>query len=129
MSTNMLTLKLQNYRRFVETDVISFPPGLTIISGPNGAGKSTLVEAFLYALYGPKKGVQGGQSGQRIADIHTDNIGGEVHVECELFIDDQPIRIIRSSNTAELRINDVVQIQNIASSGKAANGRIVALLG
>ena len=46
MSSSVLKLKLQNFRRFVETDVISFPAGLTVISGSNGTGKSTLVEAL-----------------------------------------------------------------------------------
>jgi len=40
MNGSVLKLKLQNFRRFVETDVISFPPGLTVISGSNGAGRS-----------------------------------------------------------------------------------------
>jgi DNA repair exonuclease SbcCD ATPase subunit len=121
VSNNQLKLKLQNYRRFSETDVISFPAGITIITGPNGVGKSTLAESISYALFGPKHG--------QSREIRTDGATGKVCVECELFIDDQVVHIIRSGNTAELRINDVVQVQNIPGSGKAVSERISALLG
>jgi exonuclease SbcC len=122
MSSNTLALKLTNYRRFEETDIIAFQPGLTIINGPNGAGKSTLIEAFLYALYGPK--------GTSINDIRTDGlIHSTVQVACQLCIDNQEIHIIRSDNEAELRINNSVEIQFGPSSGKAVTNRVRTLLG
>src|SRR2546421_9267257 len=34
----MLKLKARNFRRFQETDLVTFQQGLTIVSGPNGAG-------------------------------------------------------------------------------------------
>src|SRR6266568_5942921 len=124
MGQQALTLQLKNYRRFVATDLIAFEPGLTIISGLNGAGKSTLIEAFIFALFGP-----GLKRGQSISDIRTDSLNEQVRVECKLFIDDQGVHIIRSGNAAELRINNVVQVQGGAGSGKSVTARIIALLG
>lgn len=122
MQANTLMLKLTNYRRFEETDMITFQPGLTIISGSNGAGKSTLIEALLYALYGPK--------GASINDIRTDGlIHSSVQVECKLCIDNQEVHIIRSGDGTELRINNVVEIQFSPSSGKAVTNRVRTLLG
>jgi recombinational DNA repair ATPase RecF len=124
MAQQALTLQLKNYRRFVATGVMVFEPGLTIISGLNGAGKSTLIEAFIYALFGP-----GSKRGQGIIDIRTDSLNEPVHVECKLFIDDQEVHIIRSGNVAELRINNTIQVQGGAGSGKSVTARIIALLG
>lgn len=122
MKQHDLTLQLQHYRRFVETGVIAFEPGLTIIGGPNGAGKSTLIDAFLYALFGPK-------SKQSHNDICTDSLNKEVRVECSLHIDDQEVHIIRSGNIAELGMNNVIQVQGGPGSGKAVTRRVTALLG
>jgi len=119
-----LTLQLKNYRRFVATSLIAFEPGLTIISGLNGAGKSTLIEAFIFALFGPSL-----KRGQTLVDIRTDSLNEQVRVECRLFIDDQEVHIIRSGNAAELRINNVVQVQGGAGSGKSVTARMIALLG
>src|SRR5205085_9836685 len=121
MAQQALTLQLKNYRRFVTTGVIAFEPGLTIISGLNGAGKSTLIEAFIYALFGP-----GFKRGQGIFDIRTDSLNEQVRVECKLFIDDQEVRIIRSGTAAELRINDVIQVQGGSGSGKSVTACIIA---
>src|SRR5712692_6526108 len=107
MSQIELKLKLRNFRRFAQTDVISFQPGLTIISGPNGAGKSTLVESIIFALYGPKY--------RKAPDMRSDNASGDICVECELLIDDQFVKIVRSSTTAALWINNVLQVQNVSS--------------
>ena len=122
MSQHTLTLQLKNFRRFAETGTISLQPGLTIISGQNGAGKSTLIEAFLYALFGPKPR-------QRAEEIRTDSLSGSVRVECKLHIDDQEVHIIRSGTMAELRINSVVQVQGGAGSGRTVTARVTALLG
>jgi exonuclease SbcC len=124
MAQQALTLQLKNYRRFVATNVIAFEPGLTIINGLNGTGKSTLIEAFIYALFGP-----GSKRGQGIFDIRTDSANEQVRVACKLFIDDQEVHIIRSGAAAELRINEVVQVQGGAGSGKSVTARIIALLG
>ncbi len=124
MAQQALTLQLKNYRRFVATGVIAFEPGLTIISGLNGADKSTLIEAFIYALFGP-----GSKRGQGIIDIRTDSLNEPVRVECRLFIDDQEVHIIRFGNTAELRINNAIQVLSGAGSGKSVTARIIALLG
>ncbi len=126
MDQHTLTLKMKNYRRFAETGTITFQPGLTIISGQNGAGKSTLIEAFLYALFGPKVG---SKSGQRADEIRTDSLSGPIYVECQLHIDDQEVHIIRSGSMAELRINSVVQVQSGGGSSKAVTTRVTALLG
>jgi exonuclease SbcC len=124
--SSVLTLKLQNFRRFVETDVISFLPGLTVISGSNGAGKSTLVESFTYALFGQKRG----RGALALAlNPRTDNAPGDIQVECELFIDGQPVKIVRSSNSAALWVNSALQVQSISSSLTMANRQISALLG
>src|SRR5712691_2130954 len=126
MNGSVLKLKLQNFRRFVETDVISFPPGLTVISGSNGAGKSTLVESFTYALFGQKRG----RGAMALAlNPRSDNAPGDIHVECELFIDGQPVKIVRSSNSAALWVNNALQVQSISSSLSMANRQISALLG
>ena len=126
MSSSVLKLKLQNFRRFVETDVISFPPGLTVISGSNGAGKSTLVESFTYALFGQKRG----RGALALAlNPRSDNAPEDVYVECELFIDGQPVKIVRSSNSAALWVNNALQVQSISSSLSMANRQISALLG
>ncbi len=119
-----LTLQLKNYRRFLSTSVIAFEPGLTIISGLNGSGKSTLIEAFIYALFGP-----GTKRGQGIFDIRTDSQNEPVRVECKLFIDDQEVHIVRFGTTAELRVNNAIQVQGGAGSGKSVTARIIALLG
>src|SRR6266567_487449 len=124
MAQQALTLQLKNYRRFVATDVIAFEPGLTIISGLNGAGKSTLIEAFIYALFGP-----GSKRGQGIIDIRTDSLNEPVRVECKLFIDDQEVHIIRFGMAAELSVNNAIQVQGGAGSGKAVTARIISLLG
>lgn len=121
MSKNDLKLKLRNFRRFTETDAISFRPGLTIISGPNGAGKSTLVESIIFALYGPKS--------RKVQDIRNDNSSGDICVECELLIDDQVVRIARTSTAATLWINNTLQVQNSSNSLKEASRQIKALLG
>lgn len=124
MAQQALTLQLKNYRRFVATGTIAFEPGLTIISGLNGAGKSTLIEAFIYALFGPSS-----KRGRGIFDIRTDSLNEPVRVECKLFIDDQEVHIIRFGNAAELRINNTIQVQGGANSGKSVTARIIALLG
>lgn len=124
MSQQILTLQLKNYRRFVETGLITFEPGLTIVSGQNGAGKSTLIEAFIYALFGPNS-----KRGHGINDIRTDSLNEPVRVDCNLCIDDQEIYIIRSGNAAELRINGIIQVQGGAASGKSVTSRVIALLG
>ena len=126
MSSGVLQLKLQNFRRFVETDVISFPPGLTVISGSNGTGKSTLVESFTYALFGQKRG-RGALA--LVLNPRSDNAPGDVHVECELSIDGQSVKIVRSSNSAALWVNNALQVQSISSSLSMANRQISALLG
>lgn len=120
MST--LKLKVQKYRRFAETQEIAFQPGLTIISGSNGTGKSTLVEAILFALFGSGRD-------SSIREIRTDKSQGDPLVECELFIDDQLIHIVRIGNSVEVSINGVVQVMRGSSSAKAANKRVSALLG
>lgn len=120
MST--LKLKVQKYRRFAEAQEIAFQPGLTIISGSNGAGKSTLVEAILFALFGSGRD-------SSVGEIRTDKSKGDPLVECELFIDDQLIHIIRVGNSVEVSINGVVQVMRSSSSAKAANKRVSALLG
>jgi DNA repair exonuclease SbcCD ATPase subunit len=122
MNTSNLQIQLKNFRRFLETGVIVFPPGLTIISGQNGAGKSTLVEAIICNLYGPRRR-------RNISDLRTDNISGDFCVECELSIDNQPIKIIRSGNTATLWINNTLQVQGGSSSLNMVNRQISALLG
>ncbi len=101
MST--LKLNVQKYRRFAEAQEIAFQRGLTIISGSNGAGKSTLVEAILFALFGSGRD-------SSISEIRTDKSKGDPLVECELFIDDQLIHIVRVGNSVEVSINGVVQV-------------------
>lgn len=120
MST--LKLKVQKYRRFAEAQEIAFQRGLTIISGSNGAGKSTLVEAILFALFGSGRD-------SSISEIRADKSKGDPLVECELFIDDQLIHIVRIGNSVEVSINGVVQVMRSSSSAKAANKRVSALLG
>ncbi len=120
MST--LKLKVQKYRRFAEAQEIVFQRGLTIISGSNGEGKSTLVEAILFALFGSGRD-------SSISEIRTDKSKGDPLVECELFIDDQLIHIIRVGNSVEVSINGVVQVMRSFSSSKSANKHISALLG
>src|SRR5437667_9009433 len=120
MST--LKLKIQKYRRFADSQEIAFQRGLTIISGSNGAGKSTLVEAILFALFGSSRG-------SSISDIRSDKRNGVPLVECELFIDDQLIHIVRVGNSVEVSINGVVQVMASSSSARAANESISALLG
>ncbi len=117
----MLNIKLQNFRRFIETKPIAFEPGLTIVNGPNGAGKSTLAEAVMYALFGPK---------QRTANnIRSDNATTETCVECELIIDGKQIKIQRFNDRAGLWIDNALQVQDIPSSLSMADQQIKRLLG
>lgn len=124
MAQNEIKLKLQNFRRLARVDNIVFQPGLTIISGPNGAGKTTLTEALLYALFGPST-----KAGKKLADIRSDNTVGEVQVECELCIDQQPVRIVRKGERAELWVNNILIVQDIPSSKRTANKYIQRMLG
>src|SRR5207244_13337755 len=59
----------------------------------------------------------------------SDNAPEDVYVECELFIDGQPVKIVRSSNSAALWVNNALQVQSISSSLSMANRQISALLG
>src|SRR5260370_38623924 len=111
MNGSILKLKLQNFRRFVETDEISFPPGLTVISGSNGSGKSTLVESFTYALFGQKRG-RGALA--QVLNPRSDNAPGNVHVERELLIDGQPVKIVLPSSFAPLGVNNALQVRALS---------------
>ena len=122
MSLPVLKLQVQNFRRFVDPVEILFQPGLTIISGPNGAGKSTLAEVVVYALFGRRHG-RGNH------DPHADQTVNDLQVTCELLIDDQWIKICRSSTTVALWVNQTVQVQDIPASVVVANRQIEALLG
>lgn len=122
MSGHSIKLKLQNFRRHEKTDEICFEPGLTIISGGNGAGKSTLIEALLFALFGAKRG-------RGASNPRTDHATGELRVECELIIDEQPVKIIRTGKEAELWVNRTAQVQNIPSSLTEVTRQISELLG
>jgi exonuclease SbcC len=48
---HLRNIRLENYRRFKETE-LEFPDGIVGIIGNNGAGKSTLMEAVAWALFG-----------------------------------------------------------------------------
>jgi exonuclease SbcC len=48
---HLRNIRLENYRRFKETE-LEFPDGIVGIIGNNGAGKSTLMEAIAWALFG-----------------------------------------------------------------------------
>lgn len=47
----ILSIHLRNIKSHSDT-LLSFSPGINILSGPNGAGKSTVFEAIGYALFG-----------------------------------------------------------------------------
>lgn len=122
MSEHSIKLQLQNFRRHEQTGEICFEPGLTIISGGNGAGKSTLIEALLFALFGAKRG-------RSASNPRTDHTTGELRVECELTIDEQQIKIVRTGKEAELWVNRTAQVQNIPSSLTEVTRQISELLG
>ena len=117
-----LKLRLKNYRRFLETDVIAFPAGLTIVTGPNGAGKTTLVESLSYALFGPKRGPGGG-------GVRSDNVVGEVEVYCALQIDGHEVEIHRKGNTAKLCLDGTIQVPDQPGSTAQVSRQIRQLLG
>lgn len=118
----MLKLKLQNFRRFTETQPIAFGPGLTIVSGPNGAGKSTLIESLSYALFGAERNAP---------EIVSDSAaaGEEPYVECELFVDGQSLAVHRWGNRAEVWLNGSQQVQAGPGSSTLATKEIRRLLG
>lgn len=118
----MLKLTLHNFRRFAETDPISFSRGLTIISGPNGAGKSTLIESLCYALFGPER-----NSPDTLSDVA--GAGEESYVECELVVDGQSLAVRRWENRAEVWLNGVQQVQAGPGSSSLATRQIRRLLG
>ncbi len=122
MSERSIKIKLQNFRRHEKTDEICFEPGLTIIGGGNGAGKSTLIEALLFALFGAKRG-------RGASNPRTDHATGELRVECELTIDEQQVKIVRTGKEAELWVNRTAQVQNIPSSLTEVTRQISELLG
>lgn len=121
---NTIKLRLENFRRLAHTDDIIFRPGLTVISGPNGAGKTTLTESLIYALFGPSL-----KKGKGLPDILTDNAVGATLVECELIIDQQVVKIVRTGKVAELWINNTQIVQAIPSSAKIVNREIQRMLG
>ncbi|HEU5378429.1 MAG TPA: SMC family ATPase, partial [Ktedonobacteraceae bacterium] len=122
--SNTIKLKLRNFRRLAHTEEILFRPGLTIISGPNGAGKTTLTESLIYAFFGP-----GLKKGRGLNDILTDNTVGKTLVECEVMIDRQVVKIVRTGKLAELWVNGIQVVDAIPSSARVANQQIQRLLG
>jgi exonuclease SbcC len=121
---NTIKLRLKNFRRLAHTEDIIFRPGLTVISGPNGAGKTTLTESLIYALFGPSL-----KKGKGLPDILTDNAVGTTLVECELIIDQQLVKIVRTGKVAELWVNNTQIVQAIPSSAKIVNREIQRMLG
>lgn len=50
------SLKLQNFKQFHASLILTPPEGAVGIVGPNGSGKTTLFEAILWAFFGTKAG-------------------------------------------------------------------------
>lgn len=92
----LLSLRLQNFRQHVDTQV-EFTTGLTGIIGPNGSGKSTLLEAIAWALYGnaAARGTRDSIRSLRAAPR------AKVRVELEFVLAGHRYHIVRSPSNAE----------------------------
>jgi DNA repair protein SbcC/Rad50 len=121
MTSRTMRLHANNFRRLVNLPVLHFDPGLTIILGPNGVGKSSLVECFTFLFYGAKAG--------KLKEIRNDNAAGDFVVEGEVLIDEERIKIRRTSTTAALWINDGLQVQAGPGSIRAVEYRLREMLG
>ena len=78
-----------------------FEDGITLLTGPNGAGKSTVGMAVKYALTGklPKLNK---------ADIKRIGAtpGAKVRVSLAMRVDDQNVKLVRTSSTTSLTVGD-----------------------
>jgi exonuclease SbcC len=121
MNNQEIRLSATNFRRLAHIPLITFLPGLNIITGENGSGKSTLAELIGLALFGAKRGT--------LKDMRTDDAASDWYVECEFFIDGQRVKILRTGREATLWIDDILQVQGGPGSAKAVQHRVNELLG
>ena len=97
----LLTLRLQNFRQHVDTQLV-FDRGLTGIIGPNGSGKSTLLEAIAWALYGTPA-ARGTRESIRFSRAAPRAV---VKVELSFELAGHRYRVVRGLSTAECYLDD-----------------------
>jgi DNA repair exonuclease SbcCD ATPase subunit len=118
----MLSLRLKNYRRFLDEIQVDFAPGLTIITGPNGAGKTTLVEAISHVIFGPRRG-------RGAISARSDNAAGDLEVACTFQIDEHDVQVARSGSVVELCLDGTNQVTAAPGSATQVNRQLGQLLG
>jgi len=85
------SLKLQNYRRFRDTE-LEFPDGLMGILGKNGSGKSTIIESIAFALYGNSPIIR---TSKDLIPFNGKSVKEPCRVELEFDLDGENFKVIR----------------------------------
>ncbi|GEM_PF-1562731 len=88
----LVSMRLKNFRKFVDQSIEEFPDGLVGIIGDNGAGKSSIVEAIGWAIYGE---IGGAKDKEGIRNLNGDP-EGECRVELCFELDGDNYHVVRS---------------------------------
>lgn len=94
----LLSLRLQNFRQHVGTD-IQFESGITGIIGPNGSGKTSILEAIAFALYSV-----GRTTRDQMISLHPAG-KGTMKITLEFELGSHHYRVVRGRNTADLYLD------------------------
>ena len=111
----LVSMHLQNFRKFVDQPIEGFPDGLVGILGYNGVGKSSIVEAIGWAIYGEIRA--GTKEGIR-------NLNGDPERECQVELcfelDGDNYRVVRRMDSRN-KIDACVEINGEERVSGATN--------
>ena len=96
----LISLELENFRQH-KAGKIEFSDGITIITGSNGAGKSTILEAISWAIYG----TEAARGNKDSIKWNKAPARSKVRVELVFELDNEPFKVDRELNKAEVYIN------------------------